>query len=220
MKKALSKYTVDEYNNKAMSGFDEPARNRLKARIRNIVLTETAPRQNINASPITLQFREESSHEGFYVEAQHSEFKHVGHIAVIPFWDDYGTDLSSYNLNGQIVSIYTVDIARLDKRFQGEGLGKQMYKFLIANLSQRKIALVPAEWHPDPDYEDIPIGERGTSHAALRVWRGLRIPSYYPEWKPADFETFTSTRSRGWLTKSSSRSTQNLQAYKDQISQQ
>lgn len=159
----------------------------------------------IRDAPVTLEFKEDS-HEGFYVSAKHPGVKRVGYISVIPYWDDetaLGMDLPKRTMKGhEDIEIYTVDIAKLEGLFQSEGLGTQMYKFLIANLSKLNIALVPAEWGRATDRKgyqhDLPVGERGTSHDALRVWRSLEVPAFYPEWNPDDFRTFQSTRKRGF----------------------
>jgi hypothetical protein len=150
--------------------------------------------------------------EGFAVTASHPGADRVGFITVIPYWDELTQrkiSLPKRTMKGREVEIYTVDLARLDRIFKGEGL----YKFLIANLSKRNIALVPAEWtrHSDrksknslavlmmdDESANFPVGERGTSHDALRVWRKLEIPAFYPEWNPDDYRTFQSTRRRGW----------------------
>jgi hypothetical protein len=164
------------------------------------------PRKNsISSNPVTLKFETETG--GFSVVANHPSFKKsVGLVTVIPYWDDYsrGNDsILTKMIKGYEVEIYAVSNSWLDKRFRGEGLGKLMYKFMISNLSQKNIALVPAEWVdtsllPSITGESIPVGERGTSHDALRVWKDLDVPAFYPEWNSHDFDKFQSVRRRGW----------------------
>jgi len=185
-------------------------------------INEMAEQVPIHDAPVTFTFEGEDrgvGMEGFAVTASHPGTDRVGFITAIPYWDEltHKMSLPKRTMKGhKDVEIYTVDIARLDRIFKGEGLGTQMYKFLIANLSKRNIALVPGEWnrHSDRksknslavlmmnnDLEKFPVGERGTSHDALRVWRKLEIPAFYPEWNPDDYRTFQSTRKRGWKEK-------------------
>ena len=195
---------------------------KLRQIIRETLLVEhNKDKIPIHDAPVTFEFVEEDhgvGMEGFAVSASHPGTDRVGFITAIPYWDELtqrGMSLPKRTIKGhKDVEIYTVDLARLDKIFKGEGLGTQMYKFLIANLSKRNIALVPGEWtrHSDrksknslalymmdDESEQFPVGERGTSHDALRVWRNLgEIPAFHPEWNPDDYKTFQSTRKRGW----------------------
>jgi hypothetical protein len=186
-------------------------------------INEMVEKVPIHDVPVTFTFEEEDhgvGMEGFAVTASHPGTDRVGFITVIPYWDELTQrkiSLPKRTMKGhKDVEIYTVDLARLDRIFKGEGLGTQMYKFLIANLSKRNIALVPGEWNRrsdrkskdslavlmiNNDSEKFPVGERGTSHDALRVWRKLEIPAFYPEWNPDDYSTFQSTRKRGWKDK-------------------
>jgi len=185
------------------------AESRLRRIIRESLLSEALSGKKsgpvpIADAPVTLSFHQDSR-GGFYVAGEHPGVARVGYITAVPFWDDLtlaGVDLPKRVMKGRKdVEIYTVDTAKLDKRFRSEGLGTQMYKFLIANLSAKKIALVPAEWNRDPDDAEaraLPVGGRGTSHDALRVWRGLEVPAFYPEWKADDFKIWRSIRRRGW----------------------
>ena len=195
---------------------------RLRQIIREAILAESNKDQiPIHDAPVTFEFVEEELGgvgRSFYVEASHPGTDRVGFIKAIPYWDELterGMSLPKRTINvHKDVEIYTVDLALLDNIFKGEGLGTQMYKFLIANLSKINIALVPAEWTRNSDRESknslavhmmnndlkkLPVGERGTSHDALRVWRNLgEIPAFHPEWNPEDYRTFQSTRKRGW----------------------
>jgi len=204
------------------------AESRLRRIIRETILAEHNKDQTpIHDAPVTFTFEGEDhgvGMEGFVVTASHPGTDRVGFITAIPYWDELtqrGMSLPKRTMKGhKDVEIYTVDLTRLDKIFKGEGLGTQMYKFLIANLSKRNIALVPAEWtrHSDRESKDslavltmddesanFPVGERGTSHDALRVWRKLEVPAFYPEWNPDDYKTFQSTRKRGWSEKGKAR---------------
>ena len=195
---------------------------KLRQIIREAILAESnKDKIPIHDAPVTFEFVEENLGgvgRSFYVEASHPGTDRVGFITAIPYWDELTQrkmSLPPRTMKGhKDVEIYTVDLARLDKIFKGEGLGTQMYKFLIANLSKINIALVPAEWTRNSDRKSknslavhmmnndlkkLPVGERGTSHDALRVWRNLgKIPSFHPEWNPDDYKTFQSTRKRGF----------------------
>ena len=183
-------------------------------KLRDLV-NEIITKSTIADSPITFEFKETTRGFGeeYSVFLRHPDFeKHVGYVQVIQYWDHFDNIPKDTVIKGKGVRIFTVESTFIDKKFRGEGLGSQMYKFLIANLSKLEIALVPAEWVEENDsvvtYDNeeeprgpLNRGQHGTSNLALNVWKNFKIPAFYPEWNPDDFNSFQSTRKRGWKDK-------------------
>lgn len=167
---------------------------------------EVIQQNDLTGTTVTLSFEKESTEWGgdiYTATVNHPKYPDsIGLVTAVPFHDELEIMPSSFMHGRKEIAIYDVGTSYLDKLFRSEGLGKQMYYFLIANLSRLGIALVPADYTADHlEQQGIPRGERGTSYNALRVWRGLDSPAYYPNWNPDDFKTFRTTRRRGWLNK-------------------